>query len=179
MAKVDLNDAEMKAEIDKLIQSETDKVRTKYSGELKGVQDELAKLKLGQMTAEQQASFLATQKEQEIIARENALKLKELDLGTKELLAEKGVKPELAVLLTADTLEGRKAQLEVLAKAMNLETKEKIVEKIGQDDPQHSNISGSEKAKGLNFEKMTYAERVALYQKDQKLYEELAHGAKQ
>jgi hypothetical protein len=50
---LDLTTPENQAELAKLIQSETDKVRTKYSGELKGVQwleffhvgDELAKLK--------------------------------------------------------------------------------------------------------------------------------------
>lgn len=175
---LDLTNPEVKAEVDKLIQSETDKVRTKYSGELKGVQDELGKLKLGAMSAEQQALFLAQQSQNDLASREEAIKLKELDFGTKELLVTKGLKPELAVLLTGKTMEERTAQLEVLSKAMNLEVKEKVVSKIGADDPDSSNIAGSEKAKGLDFNKMSYAEKVTLYQTDQKLYEQLATDAK-
>jgi hypothetical protein len=172
---LDLTTPENQAELAKLIQSETDKVRTKYSGELKGVQDELAKLKLGQMSTEQQASFLAQQKEADLLARESALKTKELDLGTKELLASKGLKPELSALLTADTIEGRTAQLDVLVKAMNLQVKDVVTQKIGQDDPDHTNVNNEGKLKQYDFSKMTYAERVELYQKDQKLYEQLAN----
>jgi hypothetical protein len=76
-----------------------------------------------------------------LLARESALKTKELDLGTKELLASKGLKPELSALLTADTIEGRTAQLDVLVKAMNLQVKDVVTQKIGQDDPDHTNVN--------------------------------------
>jgi hypothetical protein len=173
---LDLTTPENQAELAKLIQSETDKVRTKYSGELKGVQDELAKLKLGQMDEVQRAKYEAETKANDLAAREKALLTKELDLGTKELLVSKGLKPELSALLTADTMEGRTAQLEVLVKTMNLQVKEEVVKKIGQDDPEVSNVKNEGRAKQYDFSKMTYSEKVELYQKDQKLYEQLASG---
>lgn len=173
---LDLSTPENQAELAKLIQSETDKVRTKYSGELKGVQDQLNALKLGQMDEVQRAKFQAEQSQKDLEARELAVKTKELEIGTKELLISKGLKAELSALLTADTMEGRTAQLDVLVKTMNLQVKEEVVKKIGQDDPEVSNVKNEGKAKQYDFNKMTYAEKVELYQKDQKLYEQIASG---
>jgi len=158
---LDFTMPENQEELAKLIQSETDKVRTKYSTEMKKLQDQLTQLQ----------SEL-----DEFTNKEAEFNKKMLDLETKELVSSKGLKPELAVLLTADTIEGRKAQLEVLVKAMNLEVKEEIIKKVGQDDPQQSNVKNNG-AEGYDWNKMSYAEKVELYQKDQKLYEAVRNAA--
>lgn len=174
---LDLTTPENQAELQKLIQSETDKVRTKYSTEMKGLQDQITQLSLQSMTAQQKAEFETKQKADALAQKEADLNKKLLDLSTKELLAGKGLKSDLAVLLTADTIEGRTSQLEVLVKAMNLEVKEEVVKKLGQDDPAQSNVPNDSKAKGYDWNKMTYSEKVELYQKDQKLYETVRNNA--
>ena len=136
---LDLTMPENQEELAKLIQSETDKVRTKYSTEMKKLQEQLTQLQLQSMNSTQKAEFELKQKTDELAKKEAELNKKMLDLDTKELVSSKGLKPELAILLTADTIEGRKAQLEVLVKTMNLEVKEEIIKKVGQDDPQQSN----------------------------------------
>lgn len=168
---LDLSTPENQAELQKLIQSETDKVRTKYSTEMKKLQDQITQLQLSSMSAQQKAEFETKQKADALAQKEAELNKKMLDLETKELVSSKGLKPELAILLTADTIEGRKTQLEVLVKTMNLEVKEEIIKKIG-NEPGSSN-SGTKGAADYEWSKMSYAERVKLYQEDQKLYEEV------
>ena len=172
----DLTMPENQEELAKLIQSETDKVRTKYSKEMKKLQDQLTQLQLQSMTDQQKAEFELKQKTDELAKKEAELNKKMLDLETKELISSKGLKPELAVLLTADTIEGRKAQLEVLVKTLNLEVKEEIIKKVGQDDPEQSNVK-NDGTQGYDWNKMSYAEKVELYQKDQKLYEAVRNAA--
>lgn len=174
---LDLSTPENQAELQKLIQSETDKVRTKYSTEMKGLQDQVTQLQLSSMSAQQKAEFETKQKTDALAQKESELNKKLLSIDTKALLTEKGLGAELEALLTADTIEGRKAQLEVLAKAMNLKVKDEVVKKIGQDDPEQSNVPNDSKAKGYDWNKMTYSEKVELYQKDQKLYETVRNNA--
>jgi len=171
---LDLTMPKNQEELAKLIQSETDKVRTKYSTEMKKLQDQLTQLQLQSMTDQQKAEFELKQKTEELAKKEAELNKKMLDLETKELVSSKGLKPELAVLLTADTIEGRKAQLEVLVKTMNLEVKEEIIKKIG-NEPGSSNVKND--TKGYDWNKMSYAEKVELYQKDQKLYEAVRNAS--
>ena len=97
-----------------------------------------------------------------------------LDLDTKELVQARDLN-RTGSTVPADTIEGRKAQLEVLVKTMNLEVKEEIIKKVGQDDPQQSNVKND--TKGYDWNKMSYAEKVELYQKDQKLYEAVRNAA--
>lgn len=171
---LDLSTPENKAELAKLIQSETDKVRTKYSTEMKGLQDQLTVLQTSQMNASQKTEFELKAREDAIALKEAEIAKKELDLATTNLIAGKGLKSDLSVLLTADTIEGRTAQLDVLVKAMNLEVKETIIKKVGQDDPDQSNTKPTG---GYDWKKMSYAEKVALYQKDQKQYEAVRNAA--
>jgi len=130
---LDLTTPENQAELAKLIQSEGDKVRTKYSGEQKVLQDQLTQLQLQNMSATQKTEFENQTKMDAFALRETEFNKKLLTMDTKELLVSKGLGVELEVLLTSNTIEGRKAQLEVLAKAMNLTVKDEIVKKIGNE----------------------------------------------
>lgn len=171
---LDLTMPKNQEELAKLIQSETDKVRTKYSTEMKKLQEQLTQLQLQSMDSAQKAELELKTKMDELAKKEAELNKKMLDLETKELVSSKGLKPELAVLLTADTIEGRKAQLEVLVKTLNLEVKEEIIKKIG-NEPGSSNVKND--TKGYDWNKMSYAEKVELYQKDQKLYEAVRNAS--
>lgn len=172
---LDLSTPENQAELQKLIQSETDKVRTKYSQEMKGLQDQVTQLQLSSMSAQQKAEFETKQKADALAQKESELNKKLLSIDTKALLTEKGLGAELEALLTADTIEGRKAQLEVLVKTLNLQVKEEVVKKIG-NEPGSSN-SGTKGAADYDWNKMSYAEKVELYGKDQKLYEQIRDAA--
>jgi hypothetical protein len=168
---LDLTSDENKAELQKLVQSETDKVRTKYSTEMKGLQDQLTQLQTAQMSATQKAEYELKAREDALVQKEAKILEKELDSSTKDLITSKGLNENLSVLLTATTIEGRTAQLDVLVKTMNLEVKEVVKQKFGQDAPEQSN--SKTKNGGYDWNKMSYSDKVALYQKDQKLYEQV------
>ena len=93
---------EQLANVQKLIQSETDKVRTKYSQELKTANDELAKYKPKEKT----------QEEKDLETRIRALELRESEITAKEKkvqikgkLEEKGLPTALADYLRIETDE--------------------------------------------------------------------------
>jgi len=83
-----------KADYDKAIQSETDKVRTKYSKQVKELE---AKIK--ELEAKEEKVPEKTEKEIELEAREKALLARENAIAINQALSSKGMKTELAEYL--------------------------------------------------------------------------------
>lgn len=75
-------------EVRKLIQSETDKVRTEYSKRLKEAQAEVERLKAEKMTEEEKAKYEQEKLQKELQEKEQALLQRELNLLAVELLNE-------------------------------------------------------------------------------------------
>lgn len=145
MAKILQSDA-----VKTLIQSETDKVRTKAAREKESNVSEFAKYK-----AEMDAKIAELSKFQKNYLKTETLKKSGLDL-------------ELWDYITGDTEE------EILANAKALSGKiQKLAETQVGGDPAPGGGSGQTITKE-QFGKMTYTEKAELYQKDRELFEKLS-----
>ena len=85
-----------KADYDKAIQSETDKVRTKYSKQVKELETRIKELEAKE---EEKKVPEKTEKEIELEAREKALLARENAIAINQALTSKGMKTELAEYL--------------------------------------------------------------------------------
>ena len=151
---------ETKAQVEKLLQSETDKIRTEYSQKLKTVNEELNQYKPKEKSDAEKA----------LEDRISALEAKEKELANKEKamtiankLKEKELPEELAQYLSVgDDVD--KAIDEVGALFGNYFLN-------GSNKPSNHNTN-----KGItkkDFQKMSYMERTKLFQENPSLYEAL------
>lgn len=148
--------------VNKAIQSSADKVRTEYSMKLKTVKDELAKYKPADKSdaekeLEQKLNEL-TIKEQELLAKENAIKL-------KDKLTSKGLSSDLAKYLNVgDDVDTTIDEFTTILNSMVLD---------GTYKPSnHSKNDGITKEK---FSKMNYIEKQKLYNTNPELYKKLSN----
>ena len=151
---------EQLANVNKYVQSETDKVRTDYSKKLKDANDELSKYKPVEKSDEEKA----------LEDRISALEAKEKELANKEKamtiankLKDKGIPTELAQYLSVG------------------ENVDETVEKVGALFGNYF-LDGTAKPtdhntyKGItreDFKRMGYAERAKLYSENPELYKAL------
>lgn len=148
--------------VNKAIQSSADKVRTEYSTKLKNVNDELAKYKPADKSdaekeLEQRLNDLST-KEKELIAIENAIKL-------KDKLISKGLSSDLAKYLNIG--EDVDATIDEFATMLN-----SMVLDGTYKPSNHSKNDGITKEK---FNKMNYIEKQKLYSTNPELYKKLSN----
>lgn len=152
---------EQLAGVQKLIQSETDKVRTKYSNELKTANEELAKYKPAEKSETEKA----------LEARLKALEDKEAELNAKERsqqiaskLKSKGLPEELASFITVgEDIEGDVEKVGVALGNYFLNANFK--------PESHANNKGTTKDQ---FKRMSYMERAKLYKENPELYKMLS-----
>jgi hypothetical protein len=152
---------EQLSNIQKLIQSETDKVRTDYSTKLKTANDELLKYKPADKTEEEKSY---DQKLMALEKREKELASKEMASKLKDKLSEKGLPDELAQYLNVgDDLE----------KFVNdfSGTVNNILLGNGFKPSEHKNSTGITKEQ---FKNMTYSERAKLSDEKPELYKTLS-----
>lgn len=152
---------EQLATVQKYVQSETDKVRTKYSQELKTANDELAKYKPVEKSETEKA----------LEERLKALEDREAELNAKERshtiaskLKEKGLPEELAQFITVG--ENIDEDVEKVGTALGnyfLNTNFK--------PESHASNKGITKEQ---FKKMSYMERTKLYKENPELYKMLS-----
>lgn len=149
---------EQTAAIQKLLQSETDKVRTDYSGKLKVVSDELNKYKPAEKSPQ----------ELELEARLKALEDKEKELNKKEQQAliankfkEKGLPVELSTFVNLG--EDIDTGIETVATALN-----SFYLNSNHKPESHTNVGNSISRE--QFKKMSYMERAELHRSNPTLY---------
>jgi len=157
----DLNlSEEQTAMVEKLIQSETDKVRTDYVQKLKTVNDELAQYKPKEKSDAEKA----------LEERISALEQREKELSNKER----------AISLASKLKE--KELPEGLAAYLNVgEDMDKTIDEVGalfgnyflNDSNKPSNHVNNKGITKTEFKKMSYMERAKLYQENPALYEAL------
>ena len=151
---------ETKAQVEKLIQSETDRVRTEYSQKLKTVNEELSQYKPKEKSDAEKA----------LEDRISALEAKEKELANKE-----------KTMTIANKLK-EKELTEGLAKYLSVgDDVDKAIDEVGALFGNYF-LSGSNKPgnhttnKGVtksDFKKMSYAERAKLYSENPTLYQAL------
>ena len=151
---------ETKAQVEKLLQSETDKIRTEYSQKLKTVNEELNQYKPKEKSDAEKA----------LEDRISALEAKEKELANKE-----------KAMTIANKLKEKELP-EGLAKYLSVgDDMDKTIDEVGALFGNYF-LSGSNKPSNHNtnkgitkkdFQKMCYMERTKLFQENPTLYEAL------
>ena len=161
LSELNLSEEQL-ANIQKYVQSETDKVRTKYSTELKTANDELAKYK---PTEKSESEIALEQRIASLEAKEKEIANKERAMTIADKLSAKGLPKELANYLN-----------------INGDDLDKMIDEVGATVNNYFLNSGNKPSnhttnKGLtknDFRKMSYGERAKLFQERPELYKALS-----
>lgn len=154
LSELNLSEEQLQG-VQKIIQSETDKVRTDYSKKIKEYEEKLPKEKSEQEKALDERLKAIEDKEKAIAKQE------QLNSLSKQL-SDKGINGELAKYLNV----GEDSQLEDIFKMI-----------VGEGNntykpSNHQNSNGGVTKE--QFNQMSYAERVSLYNSDVELYNALS-----
>lgn len=146
------NDAQDKQEVftkemvDKMVQSETDKVRTKYVKELKTLQEQLEQLKLAQMNEKEKKAYEEQKRQKELEEKERELRQKELNLKSFEVITEQRLDPRLRPFILADTeeeIENRAKELKSIIDSLVNNALQERIKGLGRE-PHRTDESGSQ-----------------------------------
>ena len=148
--------------VTRLVQSETDKVRTKYSTELKTVNDELAQYKPAEKSDAEKA---LEQRIANLEAKEQELASKERAMTIAGKLKAKGLPGELAQYLKIG--EDIDESIERVGDALG----NYFLEQVSNPSGNHTTNKGITKA---DFANMSYSERAKLFQENNELYKALS-----
>lgn len=151
---------ETKALVQKLLQSETDKIRTEYSQKLKTVNEELNQYKPKEKSETEKA---LEERIAKLEAREKEINAKEQSMTLASKLKEKNLPTDLAKYLNVgDDMDKTIDEVGTLFGNYFLS---------GSNKPgNHTTNKGITKA---DFKKMSYSERAKLYSENPTLYETL------
>jgi len=153
----DLNLSEEQMEgINKILQSEGDKIRTSYSQKIKELEGKLPK----EMTDEEKA---LAEKTKQLEDKEKELNKRERLTKVKSTLKDKGLNDGLADYLNLDT-ENLETYLEEVVKTMESQVNFKP----------SAHINGGTKITKEDFKNMSYTDRVNLYNTNKPLYDALS-----
>lgn len=145
--------------VQKYVQGETDKVRTKYSKQIKDLENKVPKEK-----SEDEINFEKRLKDLEI--REQEITKKELLTNAKGILNSKGLNSQLADFINLEGVEDLETYIT------------NITDIIGKQVTNNYIPKGHEKAKGNitkeQFKNMSYTERCNLYESNKQLYDILS-----
>ena len=152
---------ETKAQVERLLQSETDKIRTEYSQKLKTVNEELSQYKPKEKSDSEKA---LEERIAKLEAREKELANKEQSMTLASKLKEKNLPTDLAKYLNVG------------------EDMDKTIDEVGalfgnyflDGSNVPSNHNGNKGITKKDFQKMGYAERAKLYNENPALFEALS-----
>lgn len=146
---------EQKTAIEKLVQSETDKVRTKYSQEKKDLESQLAQYKQPEKSEAEKALEARIKaledKEKEISAKEKSLTI-------EKKMTEKGIPAELAKYLAVSDDKQDEA-IDALSKFF-----------LNESNVPSGHLSTSGAITKEQFKKMDYGQKAKLYRTNPDLY---------
>lgn len=105
-----------KADIEKLIQSNTDRVRTEYSKKLKEIEAEKEELRKQAMSEKERAEYEKKQKDEELKNKEVELTKRELTIEATDILKEKDLDISFRKYVVGKDIEETKANIEEFKK---------------------------------------------------------------
>lgn len=143
--------------VNKVIQSETDKVRTEYSKKIKELESKLPV----EPTEEEKA---LQERIKALDEREKALAKKEVEANLQGKLKDKGLNEQLAKYLNVEGVEDLETYLEEVAKVVGNQIE-------GYKPRGHESNVGVTKEQ---FSKMSYVERMNLFETNRQLYDTLS-----
>lgn len=144
--------------VNKVIQSETDKVRTEYSKKIKDLESKLPV----KMTPEEKA---LDERIKALEEREKAIAQKEYMTTVQSKLIEKGLNEQLAEYLNVQGVEDLETYIEEVAKVVGSQM---------QEYKPRRHEGNSTKITKEQFSKMSYIERINLFETNRQLYDTLS-----
>lgn len=117
-------------QVQKMIQSETDKVRTEYSKKLKALEREKEELEKAKMTEEEKAKYELEKYQKELAEKEKAIALKELTIITGDLLKENGLPFEFRDFLIGTDEEDTKLKISLFKKEWDKAIKAEVEDRF-------------------------------------------------
>ena len=129
-------------DVQKMIQSETDKVRGDYSKKLKEKEKELEDLRNSTLTEQQKKDLEKKKLEESLSQREKDLLQKELTLDTIELLKENDLPLDFKDFLVGVDKETTQANIENFQKVFNSALEKAVTERFKETGKDHNESSG-------------------------------------
>lgn len=168
--------------IEKMVQSETDRVRTQYTKKLKETQQELEKQKTQHMTDAEKAEYERAKWEEEKAAWEAEKERQELEIKrtankhhAARVISAKGIPAELSdefeALILDDETANIDAKADTILKLAEALAAQKVEQSLGGRKVTHQTVASTLSQK--DFAKMSYSERLKLYEADPALYGQL------
>lgn len=168
--------------IEKMVQSETDRVRTQYTKKLKETQQELEKQKTQHMTDAEKAEYERAKWEEEKAAWEAEKERQELEIKrtankhhAARVISAKGIPAELSdefeALILDDDTANIDTKADTILKLAEALAAQKVEQSLGGRKVTHQTVATTQSQK--DFAKMSYKERVKLMEQDPALYEAL------
>lgn len=168
--------------IEKMVQSETDRVRTQYTKKLKETQQELEKQKTQHMTDAEKAEYERAKWEEEKAAWEAEKERQELEIKrtankhhAARVISAKGIPAELSdefeALILDDDTANIDTKADTILKLAEALAAQKLEQSLGGRKVTHQTVATTQSQK--DFAKMSYKERVKLMEQDPALYEAL------
>lgn len=177
------NDAQDKPltmdEVRKLIQSETDKVRTEYSKRLKEAQAEVERLAKEKMSEEEKAEFERQKLQKELEEKERALLERELNLLAVDLLTEAKMPLEFKEFVVGADEEQTREKVSTLKKLWNAQLEKAVQERFKEKgrDPYDTSGSGDTVKNPWSKEHFNLTEQGRLLRENPELAKQLMANA--
>lgn len=146
--------------VQKYVQAEGDKIRTKYSKTIKELESKVPKEK-----TEEELAF--EKRVNDLETREKELARKEMLTNAKGILTNKGLDVQLADYLKFEGVEDLETYVDNIADVVGKQVKNGYIPKGGKDKAD-GNITKEQ------FSKMSYTERCNLYETNKQLYDILS-----
>lgn len=159
-------------DIQKIVQSETDKVRTEYSTRLKELEKQKAELEKEKMSEEEKRQFDLDKLTKELAQKEIEIKNRELTIKTVDLLKDLDLPLEFREFVIGadedDTVKRVEKFGELWTTALEVKVRDRFKES-GRQIKQGTEPTVNAK----DFSKMTYTERLKLKQDHEETYNKL------
>lgn len=163
-----------KEAFEKMLQSEADKIRTKYSKEASGYKKELEDLKKAKMTEDEKKKFEDDQREQELLAKEAALLEKELTLKAIDLLTTEGLPLDAKQFLIGKDEDSTVENVAAFKKMFDAAVAKEVEATFKKKGTEHKQSEGNGSITKEQFMKMGYLERAKIANENPELYKSLA-----
>lgn len=157
LKELNLNEEQLQG-VNKIIQSETDKVRTEYSKKIKDLES-----KLPVEPSEEEKAFQERIKALE--EREKAIAQKEFETELQGKLKDKSLNEQLSKYLNVQGVEDLETYIEEVAKVIGSQM---------QEYKPKGHEGNSTKITKEQFSKMNYIERMNLFENNRQLYDALS-----
>lgn len=148
------------AEVDKMLQSETDRrVTEALKKQARKNQDAIKEAeKLAKMNSEEKYAYELEQREQAIIAKERELALAENKNVASKILADKGISLDLVEFVIAEDAETMKTNIDTLERAFKKSVKSEVEKRLGTTTPK-KNLTSSDELTKERFMKLSLREQ--------------------